>query len=80
MLLKLRDNWFLLGILASIALAWARPHLGVHGGPIRPEFTVKIVCVCLIFLVSGVSIRTRELVQAVLQVKIGGIKNAAAAP
>ncbi len=37
--------------------------------PIRPEWTVKVFCVFLIFLLSGVSVQTSELVRAVMQVE-----------
>ena len=34
-------NWFLCGIVLFILLAWADPTIGMKGGPLHPEITIK---------------------------------------
>lgn len=36
-------NWFLCGIVLFILLAWADPTVGMKGGPLHPEITIKYV-------------------------------------
>ena len=65
----LRANWFLVGLFLVILLARAAPGIGVHGGPLRPEISVKIGCVASIFFLSGVSLKTGDFANAILQVR-----------
>ena len=37
----LLKNWFLCGIVLFILLAWADPTIGMKGGPLHPEITIK---------------------------------------
>ena len=64
----IRANWFLLGLALAIILARLDPGLGVHGGVLRPEVTVKAGCVSAIFFLSGVSLKTSDFASAILQV------------
>ncbi|KAJ3057412.1 hypothetical protein HK097_007591 [Rhizophlyctis rosea] len=59
-------HWFLVGLVIIIGLAAAWPNLGRRGGIIRSEYTVKYVCVCLIFLLTGLALKTRVLAKALL--------------
>jgi len=36
-------NWFLCGIVLFILLAWADPTVGMKGGPLHPEITIKYI-------------------------------------
>ncbi|KAJ3037404.1 hypothetical protein HDV00_001711 [Rhizophlyctis rosea] len=53
-----------------IGLAAAWPNLGRKGGILRTEYTVKYVCVCLIFLITGMALKTRVLAQSLLAWKV----------
>ena len=54
-------NFFILGTVATIAVAAACPSLGVRGGPIKPEVTIDAFAVSLIFLLNGLSLPSSEL-------------------
>ena len=60
----LLKHWFFIGVISVIVLAYVYPSFGVKGGPLRPEISVKIVGVSLIFLNSGLSIKTRDFTGA----------------
>lgn len=53
--MKLRPDWFLLGMIAATALAWAFPEPGAAGGWLQPELLTKIG-VALIFFLHGVAL------------------------
>uniref|UniRef100_A0A7S3YZI6 Sodium/bile acid cotransporter n=1 Tax=Lotharella globosa TaxID=91324 RepID=A0A7S3YZI6_9EUKA len=65
-----RAQWFILCVFASIGLAKMAPWVGVKGGPLKPEFTVKILGVGAIFFMSGLSLKTEELAKAAMQVNL----------
>ena len=67
---KLKANWFLYGIVLVIILAKLNPSLGMKGGPLKPEITVKYIAVSTIFFNSGLSLKTEQLTTAIKQVKI----------
>ncbi|KAF9999487.1 hypothetical protein BGZ79_006891 [Entomortierella chlamydospora] len=54
-------NWFLLGLIVVIILARYFPGWGRTGGPIRPEYSVKYGITACIFLLSGLSLKTKDL-------------------
>eukprot|EP01006_Ploeotia_vitrea_P043523 TRINITY_DN66739_c7_g1_i1.p2 TRINITY_DN66739_c7_g1~~TRINITY_DN66739_c7_g1_i1.p2 ORF type:complete len:439 (+),score=201.88 TRINITY_DN66739_c7_g1_i1:123-1439(+) len=66
----LQKHWFMVGVVSVIALASWYPPLGRRGGPLMPEFTVKILAVSIIFFNSGLQLKPRELRRAVMQVKL----------
>ncbi len=68
-----RKHWFILGVFFSIALARAAPWVGVAGGPLRPEITVKRIGVGLIFIMSGLALKTEELAAAAKHVRLHAI-------
>ena len=70
MLEKIQKNWFLIGIVVSIALAKLNPQIGVKGGILKPEITVKYIAVSAIFLNSGLSLKTEELKSALAHVRL----------
>lgn len=70
MLALLRRQWFIVGVVLSIVLAAAYPPLGIKGGPLRPEYTVKYFVVSLIFFNSGLSLRLADLVSAMRDARL----------
>ncbi|MCX6953497.1 MAG: bile acid:sodium symporter, partial [Verrucomicrobia bacterium] len=53
--MKLKPDWFLLGMIAATALAWAFPTPGAAGGWLHPELLTK-AGVALIFFLHGVAL------------------------
>jgi len=52
-------------MVLAILLAWAYPRAGIKGGPLAMQITGKWVAVCLIFLLSGLKLKTTELVKVI---------------
>ncbi|KAF9424664.1 hypothetical protein BGZ94_007990 [Podila epigama] len=59
-------NWFLLGMVVAIILARFYPEWGRTGGPLRPEYTVKYGFTSCIFLLSGLSLKTKDLLTSAM--------------
>jgi len=57
------DQWFLLGLGVAIAFAAAVPQLGASGGWIQAQYSIKIPAIIVIFLISGIGLKTRVLLQ-----------------
>lgn len=53
--MKPKFDWFLAGMIAAVALAWAFPRAGAPGGWLHPELLNK-VGVALIFFLNGVAL------------------------
>lgn len=53
--MKPKFDWFLVGMIAAVALAWAFPQAGAPGGWLHPELLNKIG-VALIFFLNGVAL------------------------
>jgi solute carrier family 10 (sodium/bile acid cotransporter), member 7 len=68
-------NFFLVGMLVAVVLAKAFPVLGQNnnGGILRPDLFIGNFGVTLIFLLSGLSLQTSELTQAISNVKMNGV-------
>ncbi|GMH98567.1 hypothetical protein TrVE_jg8443 [Triparma verrucosa] len=64
-------NSLLLGILLSILLALAYPKLGAVY--LAPKVTATYICVIYIFLLSGISLKTKELVNALSNWKFNAV-------
>lgn len=62
---NLRKHWFPVGILICILLASIHPRFGSKDGPLNPELSVKYGAVSVIFLISGLSLKTDSLVHTV---------------
>ena len=58
--MKLKPDWFLVGMVAATALAWAFPAPGAAGGWLHPELLTK-AGVALIFFLHGVTLPGTEL-------------------
>ncbi|KAF9966872.1 hypothetical protein BGZ70_000910 [Mortierella alpina] len=59
-------NWFLLGLIVVIVLARYYPNAGRTGGPIRPEYSVKYGVTSCIFLLSGLSLKTADILRSAM--------------
>ncbi|KAJ3097200.1 hypothetical protein HDU97_005085 [Phlyctochytrium planicorne] len=57
-------HWFLEGLVLVIGFAALWPALGKKGGIIRSEYSVKYGAVALIFVLSGISLKTKVLLQS----------------
>jgi len=58
--------WFIFGIIIAVLFAFAAPQIGKKGGWIHSEITIKYIAVSIIFLLSGLSLKTKELKSAIL--------------
>ena len=67
----LKKNGFVLALLGAILLAYVAPAIGASGGPIRAELISK-AGVMVIFLLQGMTLKTRELAGGLRQLKIHG--------
>uniref|UniRef100_A0A8C4GYK9 Sodium/bile acid cotransporter n=1 Tax=Dicentrarchus labrax TaxID=13489 RepID=A0A8C4GYK9_DICLA len=70
LLVRIRKEWFIIGIVLVILSAKLQPSVGVRGGPLRPEITIAYFAVSLIFFNSGLSLKTEELTSALLHVRL----------
>lgn len=57
------SQWFIAGLGLAVGLAAAFPKVGMTGGSIRAEWTVKYGCIGLIFLITGLSLSTEALIK-----------------
>ncbi|KAG8950915.1 hypothetical protein FRC04_006979 [Tulasnella sp. 424] len=57
------SQWFIAGLGLAVGLAAAFPKVGMTGGSIRAEWTVKYGCIALIFLITGLSLSTEALIK-----------------
>ncbi|KAJ3309831.1 hypothetical protein HDV04_005610 [Boothiomyces sp. JEL0838] len=62
----LLKHWFILGLIIVILLAAAFPELGKKKGIIHSEYTVSYGCIIIIFLLSGLSLKTKALTDALI--------------
>lgn len=58
----LLDQWFFVLLGVFVALAHLYPSFAKQGGTIRAEYTIEYGAVAVIFLVSGLSMATKDLV------------------
>ncbi|KAI9246944.1 SBF-like CPA transporter family-domain-containing protein [Phascolomyces articulosus] len=62
--------WFLVGLAFVIMLAVLAPDVARQQGYIHAEWTIKWGAVIVIFLISGLSLRTQTLAKTVLRVRL----------
>ncbi|KAI7884246.1 hypothetical protein K492DRAFT_158637 [Lichtheimia hyalospora FSU 10163] len=65
-----KKYWFLLGLAIVISVARAAPDVARKGGYIHAEWSIKWGAVIIIFLISGLSLRTKILTQTLLRVRL----------
>ncbi|KAI7884826.1 hypothetical protein K492DRAFT_124696, partial [Lichtheimia hyalospora FSU 10163] len=70
LLTLLKKYWFLLGLALVISLAYAAPDVARKGGYIHAEWSIKWGAVIIIFLISGLSLRTRILTQTFMRIRL----------
>ncbi|KAI9271529.1 SBF-like CPA transporter family-domain-containing protein [Phascolomyces articulosus] len=63
----LKQYWFLLGLGTVIGLAWAFPQVGKTNGVIEAQYTVKWGAVIVIFLLSGLGLEVKVMLQTILR-------------
>jgi len=63
------DQWFLIGMVIVIVIAYFTPNVGKTGGPLKPEITVTYVYVILVFLLSGLAVKLDAMKKALLNFK-----------
>lgn len=61
---------FILGLGVAIGLAAAVPRLGATGGYIRAEYSIKIPAIVIIFIISGMGLKTKALLNAAADLRI----------
>ncbi|CAO3625495.1 unnamed protein product [Cunninghamella blakesleeana] len=66
----LKKYWFLLGLAFVILLATQFPDVAKKGGALRAEYSIKWGAVIVIFLISGLSLRTKILAQTILRIRL----------
>jgi len=66
-------NFFLSGAALSIVLAAMYPQVAMKGGLIKPELTISKVGVSCIFLLSGLSLRVKDMVDAITNIKLNAL-------
>lgn len=66
----LHKQWLLVAILITIIVASINPKLGAREGPLRPEYTVKYGAVSLIFAISGLSLKTHNLLETITRFRL----------
>nr|CAH7754273.1 unnamed protein product [Callosobruchus chinensis] len=66
----LQKNWLLVGILGCILVAAIYPELGSKQGPLHTEYSVKYGAVFIIFLISGLSLKTENIFSTLQQPKL----------
>lgn len=72
---KIKPDWFLLGMAAAIALAWAFPEPGATGGWMRPELLTK-GGVALIFFLHGLLLSFAALRAGVMNWRLHAVVQA----
>jgi sodium/bile acid cotransporter 7 len=58
--MRLKLDWFLIGMIAAVGLAWAYPQLGAKNGPLHPDLVNK-AGVALIFFLNGAALAFASL-------------------
>ncbi|MEY4488782.1 MAG: hypothetical protein RIQ79_1290 [Verrucomicrobiota bacterium] len=58
--MRLKLDWFLIGMIAAVGLAWAYPQLGAKNGPLHPDIINK-AGVALIFFLNGAALSFASL-------------------
>ena len=66
-----QSNWFLIGLISMIGLAWLTPEWGSAGGTLKSEISRRWA-VWLIFFIQGFSLPTESLRQGIGQMRVHG--------
>jgi hypothetical protein len=66
-------NFFLVGMIVAVSFAKLFPELGQNGSILRPELFIGKYGVTTIFLLSGLSIKLKELANAAVNMKLNSL-------
>ena len=66
-------NFFLVGMIVAVSFARLIPELGRNGSILRPELFIGKYGVTTIFLLSGLSIKLKELANAAVNLKLNSL-------
>lgn len=66
-------NFFLVGMIVAVSFARLLPKLGKNGSTVRPELFIGKYGVTTIFLLSGLSIKLKELANAAVNLKLNSL-------
>lgn len=61
---------FIIGLGVAIGFAAAVPKLGATGGYIRAEYSIKLPAIIIIFIISGLGLKTKALLTAAGDLRI----------
>ena len=66
----LDQNYLLVGMFVMILVAFAYPDLGESNGPLKTNYSVGYGVNCSVFVLSGLSMKTESLVDALVDLKL----------
>lgn len=66
-------RFFMIFMIVAILVAFAYPDAGAKGGDLESKITASWIAVIIIFTLSGWSLKTKELVKAVLYCKLNSV-------
>lgn len=66
----LTKHWFLIGLVLVTIIAAIYPNFGKKNGIIHAEITISYIAVMIIFLISGLSLKTKALKEALLYARL----------
>ena len=69
----LDKRFFMVFMVVVIFTAFAYPDAGAKGGALQSKITTGWVAVCIIFVLSGWSLKTKELVKAALYCRLNTV-------
>ena len=65
-----KQYWFIIGIAIVVGIAKAYPYLGQKDGLIYAQYSLKIPAIVIIFLIQGMNLKTKALVDGLKQWKV----------
>ena len=68
MISLIKKQWFVLGLLLAVLLAFQFPELGADGGPLLPEITTNLAII-LVFFIQGWMLPTEVLAKGMLRMR-----------
>ena len=66
----LKEYWFYLSLPIGICLSYLNPSIGKSGGYIRSEWTIKYVCIIIVFFLNGLSIEINQFKKEILNIRL----------
>jgi solute carrier family 10 (sodium/bile acid cotransporter), member 7 len=66
----MKDNYFLILMIVMILLALPYPYLGTSDGPLQTKYTVSYGVNIIVFLISGITLKTKVFYEAFITFKL----------